>query len=101
MKFLIGCLTLGFLGLVVAFVFMSTKHLDTTPLVAFAGGLATSLIPTITNLMKTQAVQTKMEAVRSDMAEVKQQTNGPLQNVASKVDDLHQSMMEGKHAGSP
>lgn len=68
----------GFVAALGAFVTLSLNHVDTTPLVIFVGGAATSLVPQLIALSKQHATQLQVADVKQDMEVVKERTNGPL-----------------------
>jgi len=79
-----------------SFTFLSAKQVDTTPLLAFIGGLAASILPQVVTLLKVHQTQ-------QDIAVVKEQTNGPLTEMSHQVQELHDVQLKNgeTHEGSP
>lgn len=87
--------TAAFIAVLASFTFLSARHVDTTPLVAFVGGLAASIIPQLMTLLKVHQTQ-------QDIAEVKVQTNGPLTHMSQQVQEIHDVQLKNgeNHEGS-
>lgn len=86
----IVCLAVCFLATVTAFVVLTFAGKDTTAFVMFVGGAAASLVPSMLTLLKTHQTQ-------NDVAIIKDQTNGPLTELRTQVDEInnHVSGNEG------
>ena len=87
-----GAIVLGFcatfLGVTAAFVILTLAGKDTTALVFFATGAATSILPQMLNFLNTHDVKTGLQSVKEDVAEVKQRTNGPLTDMQNQVSSI-------------
>lgn len=84
-------LAVCFLGAIAAFVVLVATGKDTTPFVMFVGGMATSLVPNLFTLLKAHQTQT-------DVAQIKEQTNGPLTEMKTQVGEIVQHI---QNEGSP
>jgi hypothetical protein len=80
--------SITFLGVLASFVMLTLAGKDTTPLVMFASGAATSLLPQMLNYLKAHDTSQDVKALQSDMATVKDQTNGPLTRMSEQVNTL-------------
>jgi hypothetical protein len=69
------------LGIIAALVILILSGRDISQFVVFVGGAATTLVPNLFTLLKTSQTQ-------SDVAEIKQQTNGPLSNMQTQVNEI-------------
>lgn len=95
---------LGFIAVLGGFVVLTLAGKDTAVFVGFATSAAVFLIPQLLNLLKAHQTQSDMSTVQSDMAEVKERTNGPLTHMQEQVDlmatELHEHLKGGDNAGS-
>jgi len=85
-----------FLGVVGAFVVLTLASKDTTPLVMFASGAATSLLPQMLNYLKAHDTSQDVKALQTDMATVKDQTNGPLTKMSEQVQTIVETVKNGE-----
>lgn len=78
---LVVCATVAFTVVIAAFVFLSYRHIDTTPLVTFAIGLISGVAPNLASYFKTHSLQ-------KDVNVVMEQTNGPLTAGLKQIEEL-------------
>jgi hypothetical protein len=81
-------LAVCFLGAIAAFVILTSTGKDTTGFVLFISGAAATLVPNLFTLLKTHQAQ-------ADIAEIKEQTNGPLTQMQTQVDEIATHIKEG------
>lgn len=81
------CATVAFVVVIVAFVFLSYRHIDTTPLVTFAIGLISGVAPNLASYFKTHSLQ-------KDVNVVMEQTNGPLTQGLKEIKELKESIRQ-------
>lgn len=91
-KTVVLCGTFAFSVIMVAFVFLAYKHIDTTPLVTFAIGLTTGIVPGIGSFLKSHEAQKGIQSVADDVTTVKAQTNGPLTAAIAQIEQLTADM---------
>ena len=89
---IVGAFMVGFMTVMAAFVVLTVMGKDTTGFVLFTGGAATSLIPQMFNLLKVHQTQSDVEQVKTDVAEVRQRTNGPLDAMKDQIDCIASQM---------
>jgi hypothetical protein len=82
-------ITIAFLGVLAAIVFLVVDGKDTAPLMVYVGGAATTLVPQLFTLLKAHSVENAVSSMQDDVAEVKDRTNGPLTQMGVKVDDIY------------
>lgn len=87
-KTIVVCATIAFVAVMVAFVFLSYRHIDTAPLVTFAIGLASGVAPGLASYFKSHESAKNVAEVAADVQIVKDQTNGPLTKAINNVDAL-------------
>lgn len=82
-----------FLGAIAAFVILTASGKDTTAFVMFISGAAAAMVPNLFTLLKTHQAQ-------ADIAQIKEQTNGPLTLMQTQVEEIatHIANGEGKNA---
>jgi len=89
---------LCFVAVIAGFVALTIAGKDTAALVTVATSAAVYLIPQILTLLKAHRTQ-------SDIAEVKERTNGPLTQMQYQVNQiatqLNEHLKDGNNAGSP
>lgn len=86
-KTIVICATVAFTVVIAAFVFLSYRHIDTTSLVTFALGLMSGVAPNIASFVKTHNMA-------KDVAQVKEQTNGPLTKALSDLKSTVQEIQD-------
>ena len=86
-KTIVVCATVAFVVVIVAFVFLSYRHIDTTPLVTFAIGLVSGVAPNLASYFKTHSLQ-------KDVNVVMEQTNGPLTVGLKQIEELTAKVQE-------
>lgn len=82
--------------IVLAIVFLSAHSIDTTPLLTFLAGAATSVVPSVFSLLRTNQVHSSVREMQTDMATVKEQTNGPIARMATNVQGIRNDVAEVK-----
>ena len=86
-KTVVICATIAFVVVIGAFVFLTTRHIDTTSLVSFAVGLASGVVPNMASYFKTHSLQ-------QDVNVVKDQTNGPLTQGLKEISELKETIRQ-------
>jgi len=85
---IIVSLAVCFLGALAAFVILVSTGKDVSAYIAFVGGMATSLVPNLFTLLKTHQTQ-------ADVTQIKEQTNGPLTELKTQVDEIAKTINTG------
>jgi hypothetical protein len=83
-----------FIAVMAGFVILTLAGKDTTPLVMFASGAATSLLPQMLNYLKAHDTSQDVKVLQQDMAQVREQTNGPLTKMSHTVDEIAKNVAE-------
>lgn len=98
-KTVILCCTLVFMCLIAAFVTLSLKGVDTTPLLAFTVAIIVNAVPAVIAMVKSLQTDRKVDCVAADVAQVVEHTNGPIAETVRSVqgmrDDLNQVLKQG------
>jgi len=85
---IVAAFTLAFVAALAAFVLLALNHVDTTPLVMFVGGAATTLIPQMITMLKAHNAEQGVNTLQADVQEVKERTNGPLTEMQNQVKQI-------------
>lgn len=97
---IIVCCTFIFACLIAAFVMLSFRGVDTTPLLAFVVAITVNTIPAILAMVKSYQTDKKVDNVAADVATVVEHTNGPIaetvQSVRGMRDDLNAVLKHGE-----
>lgn len=89
---IVAAFTLAFVAALAAFVLLALNHVDTTPLMMFVGGAATTLIPQMITLLKAHNAEQGVNVLQADVQEVKERTNGPLTEMQEHVKQIAASI---------
>lgn len=85
---IVAAFTLAFVAALAAFTLLALNHIDTTPLVMFAGGAVTTLIPQMITMLKAHNAEQGVNTLQADVQEVKERTNGPLTQMQEQVNQI-------------
>ena len=85
---IVASFTIAFVAALAAFTLLALNHVDTTPLVMFAGGAVTTLLPQMITLLKAHNAEQGVNTLQADVQEVKQRTNGPLTEMQEQVKQI-------------
>lgn len=91
-KTIVVCCTLVFACLIAAFVLLSFRGIDTTPLLAFVVAITVNTIPAILAMVKSYQTDKKVDSVALDVAQVVEHTNGPIAETVQSVKDMREDL---------